>query len=274
MKTKVCSQCHKEKPVSEYYPRRERGEGVVYPACKECHKRINNEAKERKAKWHQENKERLSAQFNEWKKNNRDVYLEQKRNQNQKAWETKKDEMNAYQKAWREAHKESRKKTTRGYYDRNKSKICEYACGYMKARRKSDPEYMLRINLRAGVRYALRKGEIKSGRTLSLIGCSVAYLKKHIESKFKDGMSWDNYGVNGWHIDHIYPCAAFDLTKESEQKLCFNYTNLQPMWADENRSKQDNIVSPKPDLVLEFDTQRQRRKTYKAAGYRVIGGVI
>jgi len=71
--------------------------------------------------------------------------------------------------------------------------------------------------------------------TKTLTGCSVEYLKQHLESQFTEGMSWDNYGK--FHIDHILPCASFDLSKPSEQKKCFHYTNLQPLWAADNLSK-------------------------------------
>jgi len=90
---------------------------------------------------------------------------------------------------------------------------------------------------------ALRKKQnIKHKRTLELLNCSVDFLKKYIEKKFNTtkntkGMTWDNYGE--WHIDHIRPCANFDLSKEEEQKKCFNYKNLQPLWAKDNLSKND-----------------------------------
>lgn len=78
---------------------------------------------------------------------------------------------------------------------------------------------------------------IKYQKANELLGCSIEYLMKHLESKFQDGMSWDNYGHNGWHIDHIKPCCSFDLTKEKEQKECFHYLNLQPLWAKDNYNK-------------------------------------
>jgi hypothetical protein len=59
----------------------------------------------------------------------------------------------------------------------------------------------------------------------------------HLEAQFRDGMSWDNYGRYGWHIDHIIPCSSFDLTDTDQQRKCFHYTNLQPLWAHENLSK-------------------------------------
>lgn len=67
-----------------------------------------------------------------------------------------------------------------------------------------------------------------------LIGCSISELKGYLENLFSDGMSWDNRGMYGWHIDHVKPCASFDLTNEEEVKKCFHYTNLQPLWARDN----------------------------------------
>jgi hypothetical protein len=62
-------------------------------------------------------------------------------------------------------------------------------------------------------------------------------LFKHLESKFTEGMSWSNYGYKGWHVDHIKPCASFDLSDPEEQKKCFHYTNLQPLWWYDNFKK-------------------------------------
>ena len=73
---------------------------------------------------------------------------------------------------------------------------------------------------------------------MELIGCSVEELKQHLESQFRDGMSWENYGTT-WHIDHIIPCTAFDMTDEEQQRTCFNYKNLQPLLAEENLLKND-----------------------------------
>ncbi len=70
---------------------------------------------------------------------------------------------------------------------------------------------------------------------MDLIGCSIEHLKNHLEVQFDDGMSWANYGL--WHVDHILPCALFDLSKEEEQKLCFCFENLQPLWKFDNWSK-------------------------------------
>jgi len=68
-----------------------------------------------------------------------------------------------------------------------------------------------------------------------LIGCDIEFFKGYIQAQFKSGMTWENYGT--WNIDRIMPCRNFDLTDPEQQKLCFNYTNCQPLWAEENRLK-------------------------------------
>jgi hypothetical protein len=68
-----------------------------------------------------------------------------------------------------------------------------------------------------------------------MLGCSVQELWNHLESKFTPGMTRDNYGK--WHVDHIVPCVAFDLTDETQQLECFNFRNLQPLWARDNLKK-------------------------------------
>jgi hypothetical protein len=79
------------------------------------------------------------------------------------------------------------------------------------------------------------KGRFKSKRTIELLGCSIEEVWNHLESKFKSGMTKENHGL--WHIDHIKPCASFDLTDPEQQAICFHYTNLQPLWAVDNRRK-------------------------------------
>ncbi len=78
----------------------------------------------------------------------------------------------------------------------------------------------------------------KSAPTEKLLGCPFGYLRLWLEAQFKPGMTWDNYGSH-WHIDHIRPCASFDLADPVQQRQCFHYTNLQPLWAEENLRKSD-----------------------------------
>lgn len=124
------------------------------------------------------------------------------------------------------------------YRKEHKAELINYRIKYYGNRDRFDVDFKIRHNLRNRIIKVL-KGINKSETTLKLLGCSVKYLKQHLESTFQIGMTWDNYGK--WHIDHIRPCASFDLSKESEQKKCFHYSNLQPLWAKENLSKKDKI---------------------------------
>ena len=98
----------------------------------------------------------------------------------------------------------------------------------------------IKHNLRTRINRVL-KGKIKSGSTINLLGCSIEFFLQYIESKFMPGMTWENHTRNGWHIDHIIPCASFDLSDPEQQKLCFHYSNLQPLWADDNLGKSSKI---------------------------------
>lgn len=86
----------------------------------------------------------------------------------------------------------------------------------------------------------------KSAKTESLLGCSFAVFKEYIESKFAPEMSWDNHGSEiknkekSWHIDHIIPCNTFDLSNPEEQKKCFHYSNMRPLWESENLKRPRN----------------------------------
>lgn len=113
-----------------------------------------------------------------------------------------------------------------------------------KARNKiynENPSFRMSVNLRCRIRDAL-KGKNKSKSTMELLGCSFEELKVHLESKFSEGMTWENYKYDGWHIDHIIPCASFDLSKEEDVKKCFHWTNLQPLWRKDNISKGCKIL--------------------------------
>lgn len=102
--------------------------------------------------------------------------------------------------------------------------------------RQIDNSYFIPDKLRERVRVALKsQGVKKNNKTIELVGCSIEYLRKYLEVQFDDKMTWQNYGK--WHIDHIIPCASFDLSDIEQQKKCFHYTNLQPLWAIDNIRK-------------------------------------
>lgn len=102
-----------------------------------------------------------------------------------------------------------------------------------------------KVNTQARIALGLRvllwqslKGKKGSGRRMEpLLGCPVGQFIKYLESKFSPGMSWENYGRNGWHIDHVVPVSWFDMTNQEHVRKCFHYTNMQPMWGKDNIRK-------------------------------------
>lgn len=115
---------------------------------------------------------------------------------------------------------------------------------------RSNKHFRIYSNCRSRIWNAIRRmGGSKQQRTSELIGCSFSYLWKHLESQFTKGMDWSNIGE--WHIDHIIPCASFDLTDKKQQKLCFHFSNLRPAWAKENIVKSDKMPdNPQLGLLL------------------------
>jgi hypothetical protein len=148
-----------------------------------------------------------------------------------------KDKVYQRRKKYRSNNKDKMNKDCITYRKNNKNRINENK----RIRRKIDPQFKIKANLRNRL-YMTVKNEYKSASTLELLGCTVTYLIKHLEQRFTEGMTWDNYGLYGWHIDHILPCASFDLTDPEQQKKCFHYSNLQPLWAADNISKKDKIL--------------------------------
>lgn len=118
---------------------------------------------------------------------------------------------------------------------RNRKLCVEIAFRRHKERYSSDPAYRLRRCLRARVQKVL-KGETRSAASLKLIGAPVSVVRDHLTALLQPGMTWRNYG-KVWHIDHRRPIASFDLTKASQQRECFHYTNLQPLFVLDNLRK-------------------------------------
>lgn len=197
--TKVCTKCGEEKALVDFSNRSAAKDGKQ-PKCKACVK-----------KYREENKERISEQKREYHRANREHRLE-------------------YNREYRQANKERISEQKREWYQANKERRLEYN----KERYASDPAYSLKERCRARIRYVLnRKGYFKDSTTAEMLGCTWEELAAHLESQFVDGMTWDNRSE--WHIDHIVPLASVS-TKEETAALN-HYTNLQPLWAEDNLSK-------------------------------------
>ncbi|HEY0088078.1 MAG TPA: hypothetical protein VGB37_04500 [Candidatus Lokiarchaeia archaeon] len=139
-----------------------------------------------------------------------------------------------YSKKWREKNKVLKKKIDREYQIKNKDILNRKQV----LRKQTDINYKIKCNLRNRIYNVLKRNQ-KYSSLIDILGCSVSELKQHLESQFKEGMDWNNYGK--WEIDHILPCAEFDLKNSEEQEFCFHYTNLQPLWKKENASKKAKI---------------------------------
>lgn len=104
----------------------------------------------------------------------------------------------------------------------------------------NDPNYKLNVVLRARLAAVLKETS-KSVSSMDLVGCDVDTLREHLEDQFEEGMTWENHGVHGWHIDHIVPLSKFDLADPIAQRVACNYKNLQPLWAFDNLSKGNKL---------------------------------
>jgi len=141
---------------------------------------------------------------------------------------------------WWVKNKETLIVKNREWKKRNPDKIRGSRNSWFKKRCKEDPSFKLAHNLRTRLNIAI-KNDFKAGSAVQDLGCSIGEFRKHIESQFEPGMSWDNWGRwgNVWNIDHIKPLAKFDLTDRRQFVEACNYKNLQPMWCGENNAKSD-----------------------------------
>lgn len=152
-----------------------------------------------------------------------------------KRWAAKDPEhVKALRRKWANAHPEYRRE------QQNKSSYRKWINEYRKKKYKEDPNVRMETNLRSIIWQTLTSHKNrKYKKVANLLGADINFVKDYLEDKFKPGMTWENYGE--WHIDHIKPTSSFDLLNEKQQKLCFHYTNIQPLWAAENISKGNRL---------------------------------
>ena len=243
---KVCKGCQKEFPAtSEYFNKHKGGKYGLMAKCRSCNKIYNKNM-------YQKHQEKRVAEKKIYRENNHNKVLESNKKCYQKHRDKRLEEKRLESKLYPEKmkqrreeqyikHRQQRLLDVKNYQIKNKEKIRKRCSEYTINRYHNDPAFKIKMTLSRRMRGLIKKNGTK---TVDLIGCSIYDLKKHLESKFIDDMSWKNYGRNGWHIDHIRPCASFDLTKKKQQKICFHYTNLQPLWEADNIRKGDKV----PDI--------------------------
>lgn len=126
-----------------------------------------------------------------------------------------------YMKEWNKAHAKERAEKQR-------------------KRMKEDPLFRLKVNVRKFINHSFRRKNIpKQDKTEKILGCTFDFFRDYIASKFKEGMNFDNYGK--WQIDHIIPLSTAK-NEEDVLRLC-HYSNLQPLWAYENREKSNKLIN-------------------------------
>lgn len=159
-------------------------------------------------------------------------------------------------KRWRLLHPKEARANVFRWEQNNRPKIHAYGAkyrasekgrkrnrAYEKRRRETDDNLRVKCNLRTRLYAALKgAGTKRSASTMVMVGCTLEFLKGYLEARFKDGMMWKNYGQ--WHVDHIIPCAEFDLRDPVQQITCFNYKNLQPLWGPDNIKKGSKRPAP------------------------------
>lgn len=212
---KVCLGCGVSKPFTpEFYTRDASAPGGLTSRCKECRYK-------KKREWEIENPEKNREAQRNFYAITRDSYLPRKQK-------------------WRSENRDKDRASSRNWIKNNPERHVEYYKKWI-----SIPENKLAQSLRARVRRCIKEGRVIYRDMENVLGYSINDLKKHIESTFEVGMSWENYSFETWHIDHIRPVSSFKLTNEDggvnydEVKKCWALNNLRAMWGNENMSKSD-----------------------------------
>jgi hypothetical protein len=224
MKTKICCKCEIEKEICEFGVCNSNKDGLK-SSCKSCRKIGDKFYRENNV---EKRKETIKNWYNKNPEYNRNYYInniELVKKQNKQWYENNKEKHRENDKIWREKNIES---------------VREYHNNLIKHQRKADPLKKLIFNVRGRVFNILKNKIItKSKKTFDIVGCTPEFLKEHLERQFMEGMSWDNQGK--WHIDHKIPLSSAK-TEEEIYKLC-HYSNLQPLWAEDNLKKGCKILN-------------------------------
>ncbi len=198
--------------------------------------------------YYQNNKNEIINNVTNYYQLNKDKIKEYNRNLGKK----KRDQRKIEKQIWLEANKdiiESEKKLKNEIKTKKKKQYKkEWAIKNKdrlnknrREKRKNDVQFKLECVLRKRLSDAVRNNR-KNGSAVKDLGCNIEQLKKYLESKFQSGMSWDNYGLHGWHIDHIKPLSIFNLEDRNQLLEACHYTNLQPLWAKDNLIKGNKVI--------------------------------
>jgi hypothetical protein len=206
--TKICNCCGIEKPISEYH-RVQRGKFGVAAICKVCRNAKNII---QKVGYRAKNREILNAKNREYEARNK--------------------ERIALRKVAYLINNAEKIAANKNIYH---AKIKDKRLAYERNKRKTDMQFRIKTALRSRISNFMKGHGLKRGSAIRDLGCTMPEFILHLESKFTEGMTWDNYGK--WHIDHIKPLCEFDLTNREQFLEAAHYTNMQPLWAVDNWKK-------------------------------------
>ena len=199
------------------------------------------------SEYYQKNKEKIKEKSRKYYQENKDGKIKEYRENN-------KDKIKQYEHEYSKKYRFGDKReellaNKRKYHWDNREKILEKKKEYSKRpevkanrRKKSKRDYHNNIQyklttlIRSRLRFAI-KNKSKQGSAIKNLGCSVDELKTYLENKFQEGMTWDNWSSDGWHLDHIKPLCHFNLEDPKQLAEACHYTNLQPLWSYDNISK-------------------------------------
>lgn len=205
--SKKCGTCKIEMDIS-LFPKRNKSKDGYDLRCKKCHSKCALKFKDKRLpnrlKYERENRDRILLKKKEYVK------------------------LNSKKKAVYDIE----------YRKRKAAQIAQYKKDW-EFKMRNEPIFKIKRNMRRRLNHAL-KGNLKADKTFNLVGCTPQFLITYLEAQFKEGMNWKNYGQ--WHVDHIKPCSSFNLLLPEEQKACFHYTNLQPLWGRDNLAKAKKIL--------------------------------
>jgi hypothetical protein len=237
---KICSKCRELKNI-EYFAKAKKTKDGYSGHCKLCLKAyqenyiLNN--REKVLEKYKKSDLKRSKQKKEWRANH---YIENKHKineTNKKYREENKEKLKELSRLRRLKNKNNQemKDRSKKYKEKHKDKIKKYNKEYLKTYKKTyvkSHNSKIADKIRSRIYKVVKINKTKKYYSLiELLGCTVDFFIKYIESKFTNGMTWENHGVHGWHFDHIKPCSSFDLSDPEQQKLCFHYSNYQPLWA-------------------------------------------
>lgn len=219
---------------------------------REWREKNQDHIKEYAIQYRAENHDKLIEGARQWKKDNPDKVMAQRAAYQEKNGEAfaeysriyyseNTEACNARCRSWYNENKEYNKDRVKQWVSENPEKKAFAKNKNQNKRYAEEPAYRIERNLRARLAKVTREAKVgKVDSTMALLGCSIGRFMDYLKAHFQPGMTFDNCV-----IDHRKPCAAFDLSDPEQQRQCFNFQNLQPLFAKDNTEKGDTYPWPR-----------------------------